>query len=71
MWLRKAADQGYAPAQYYLGRAYSSGDGVAEDLAEAVRWYRKAADQGDAAAQCSLGVIYELGKAWPKIQRKR
>ena len=39
-----------------LGHCYRSGNGVTQDLAEAVRWYQKAADQGDADAQFALGV---------------
>jgi TPR repeat protein len=43
---RARAEQGYASAQYNLGRMYANGDGVPEDDAEAVRWYRLAAEQG-------------------------
>jgi len=55
-WYRKAADQGYAKAQYDLGNMYSQGKGVPQDYAEAARWYRKAADQGDTRAQRILGL---------------
>jgi TPR repeat protein len=67
-WLRKAADQGYAPAQWWLGRVYSDGDEESpwyianKDFAEAVRWYRKAAEQGYKAAQGDLGGMYEEGR---------
>ena len=44
-WFRKAAEQGFAPAQSDLGRSYHNGEGVPQDFAEAVKWYRKAADQ--------------------------
>ena len=54
MWYRKAAEQGYADAQYNLGILYANGQGVTQDYAEAARWYRKAADQGDAIAQINL-----------------
>ena len=37
-WYRRAAAQGYAPAQYYLGVMYASGRGVREDHEETVRW---------------------------------
>ena len=49
-WYRKAAEQGYASAQYNLGNIYGNGRGVKQDYVEAVKWYRKAADQGDADA---------------------
>ncbi len=45
---RPLAKQGDADAQYNLVIMYSSGEGVPQDYAEAVRWYRKAAEQGDA-----------------------
>ena len=61
-WLRKAAEQGDADAQYNLGVCYDNGRGVPQDYAEAVKWYRKAAEQGDADAQYNLGVCYIFGR---------
>ena len=61
-WYRKAAEQGYAYAQYSLGYCYECGKGVSVDYAEAVKWYRKAAEQGDASAQFSLGYCYKNGQ---------
>lgn len=58
---RKAAEQGYAPAQWKLGLCYDLGEGVAKNKEEAIRWYRKAADQGYANAQYNLGVCYQYG----------
>lgn len=60
-WFRKAANQGYARAQYNLGVMYDHGDGVEQDYAEAVSWFRKAADQGHARAQFNLGNMYSDG----------
>ena len=37
-WYRKAADQGFAAAQYGLGRCYYTGQGVPQDYAEAYFW---------------------------------
>jgi len=37
-WLRKAAEQGNANAQYYLGMAYSNGKGVTQDYVQAYMW---------------------------------
>ncbi len=56
--VKKAAELGYAEAQYNLGLMYYKGEGVAYDKAEAVRWYRKAAEQGHADAQYKLGAMY-------------
>ncbi len=58
---RKAAEQGDADAQFILGVSYESGDGVAQDKAEAVKWFRKAAEQGLARAQYNLGWCYANG----------
>ncbi|MGA2170957.1 MAG: hypothetical protein ABSG62_22455, partial [Terracidiphilus sp.] len=52
---RKAAEQGYADAQFNLGVAYAYGEGVRQDYARAAVWLRKAAEQGHAEAQRSLG----------------
>ena len=60
-WYRKAAEQGYAKAQFNLGVMYENGEGVAQDYFEAINWYRKAAEQGNAYAQCNLGYMYENG----------
>ena len=65
-WYRKAAEQGYAKAQYNLGLMYDNGDGVAEDHAEAFKWFRKAAEQGYASAQHNLGVMYAKGEGVPE-----
>ena len=58
---RKAADQGYLPAQFALGVMYQNGQGVARNSVKAVEWWRKAATNGLAKAQVVLGVLYGLG----------
>ena len=65
-WYRKAAAQGYAPAQNSLGFCYKYAQGVTKDFNEAVKWYRKAAEQGFAKAQNSLGFCYENGEGVTK-----
>lgn len=57
----KAAQAGYAPAQYRAGLARAYGEGVDKDLARAVEWYEKAALQGHAIARRNLGLIYQSG----------
>ena len=66
MSYRKAADQGYAGAQYGLGLSYKNGQGVPQDFAEAAKWYRLAADQGYALAQSNLGLMYAKGQGVPQ-----
>ena len=51
---RRAAEHGYARAQFNLGVRYENGLGVNKDVEEAVKWYRKAAEQGYAPAQEKL-----------------
>jgi len=57
-WFRKAAEQGYADAQYNLGHMYENGWGVDRNNSTVVEWYRKGAEQGDAYAQFYLGHTY-------------
>lgn len=52
-WYEKAAEQGDAEAQYYLGDMYYKGEGTAADLKQALVWMEKAAEQG-----------YELAKGF-------
>src|SRR5208283_5220959 len=59
--LRPLADQGSAPAQLVLGILYNSGNGVAQNAAEAAKWFRLSADQGDAEAKAELGNIFYYG----------
>ena len=61
-WFRKAADQGHAAAQYYLGVLSEKGLGRPQDLAEAALWYTRSARQGNALAQLSLGKMYRQGQ---------
>ncbi|MCL2349418.1 MAG: sel1 repeat family protein [Planctomycetaceae bacterium] len=64
-WFRKAANQGFAPAQTAIGHYYLSGKGlIVRDYTEAEKWFRKAAEQGYAGAQFNLGVFY-FNKAIP------
>ena len=64
--LRKKAEQGEAEAQFWLGWKYLEGEGVAKDVAEAVKWFRKAADRGHVDAQSTLGVMYASGEGVTK-----
>ncbi len=60
--LRKSANQGYAPAQFYLAKLYENGEGgVAKDPVEARRWTERAAQGGDRKAMHNLGLYYFEG----------
>ena len=65
-WYRKAAEQGYAPAQNNLGYAYQHGEGVSKDVQQAVYWYRKSAEQGNVSGQYNLGYCYKYGEGVAK-----
>ena len=54
-WYHKAAEQGHATAQNYLGESYRDGWTVKRDVRKAIRWFRLAAEQDESYAQLSLG----------------
>ncbi|WP_166142441.1 SEL1-like repeat protein [Methylosinus sp. RM1] len=60
-WFEKAADKGFAPAQYRLGSIYEKGMGVERDYAKALSWYKRAADAGNARAMHNLAVLFAGG----------
>ena len=64
--LRKAAEQGNADAQYFLGFCYYNGQGVSQDYNQAVIWYRKAVERGKSLAQNNLGECYYNGEGVSK-----
>ena len=53
--IQKAADQGYAEAQTWMGDAE-------EDHTKKMQWYLKAANQNHPYAQYRMGVIYYFGQ---------
>ncbi len=59
-WIRRSAEQEYAPAEYMYGRAFSEGRG--KDPKQVVYWWTKAAKQGNVRAQVWLGVLYDQGR---------
>ena len=66
-YLRLAAEEGNAEAQYELGDCYLSGiTGEGKNMIEAARWFRKAAAQGHAQAQYNLGLCYYYGRGLPE-----
>lgn len=65
-WLHKAAEQGYALAQFGLGMLYSGRRGVPQDDKLAVYWIEKAAEQGYEMGQWELGCMYSEGRGVAK-----
>ena len=60
-WFRKAAEQGDAKAEEFLGECYYEGKGVTQDYSQAAYWCKKAAEQGRAKAQLRIGALYASG----------
>jgi TPR repeat protein len=56
-WYRKAAEQGYPPAEYDLGRMLVDGRGARKNEAEAEVWFRRAAEKGIREAQTRLDAL--------------
>lgn len=64
--LRRAANMGFAAAQFDLSKAYMSGTlGVRKDEAESRRWTERAAQAGDSRAMHNLGLAYFHGSGGP------
>ncbi len=63
--LRRAADRGFAMAQYRLAKLYERGEGVPTDLAVARQWTERAAAAGNRRAMHDLGVYFARGEGAP------
>ena len=65
IWFAKGAENGDITSQYYLGRAYQTGEGVEQDFALAMQWYETAATRGDLIASdgmVGMASLYEAGQ---------
>lgn len=60
-WFEKAAENGFAAAQYNLGVLYENGDGVPQSDTTAFGWFLKSAEQDDVDGQYSVGWAYDNG----------
>lgn len=62
-WYLKAAEQGWADAQYIVGAFYSNGyGGIKVNEAEALKWYYKAAEQGLQRRNLFWGLTINVAK---------
>jgi len=65
LWHRKAAEHGYARAQWTLGLALYDGDDIeTADNNEALEWMGRAAAQGDPLLQCWLGDVHRMARRY-------
>lgn len=69
-WYRASAEQGYAPAQYKLGKILCDWAGV-DNWTEGVSWLQQAVDQGNVDAMLELARKLEMppGKIAPDYNR--
>ena len=65
-YLYKAAVNGHAEAQLYMGGCYNDGLGIPKSAYEAVQWWLKAAELGQADAQYFLACAYFNGEGAQK-----
>ncbi|MCL6705647.1 peptidoglycan-binding protein [Pseudomonas sp. R2.Fl] len=61
LWYQRAADKGFAPAQYRLANLYEKGTGVERNLEKSRQLYEMAASRGNASAMHNLAVLYANG----------
>lgn len=61
MWCRRAAEQGWPPAERLLAMFHVVGFGVPVDQKQVFYWNQCAADHGDAWAQSALAWCYQQG----------
>ena len=61
-WMTRAAEQGFAAAEYDLGRMFYNGRLGSKNFTEAYKWFSRAAEQGNAAAQYGLSIMYVSGR---------
>ena len=57
----QAAQLGYDRAMFYLGVCCEHGNGIAQDLTQALQWHEKAAHLGHEAAMYNLALSYRIG----------
>lgn len=60
-WWLKAANNGYAPAQWSLATMHLQGEGTEKNVAEWFRWALRAANQGHQQAQLGVTQSYDSG----------
>jgi len=69
-WSKKAADQGDANGDFYLGTIYADGLGVPRNYRKALYWFKKSAEKGNARGEYGLGWMYYLVKKYQSIMTK-
>ncbi len=68
--MEEAAVGGVPQAQFFLGNAYKSGQGIGKDLAQAIFWWTKAVDYGYQPAADSLSKLRRQALSVEQSARK-
>lgn len=72
LWFSKAAQDGFSPAKYELGKRLAYGQYCAVDVKKALFWLEQAAEQGLADANLMLGMEYISGaRTSPNVEKGR
>lgn len=58
-WAMRAAKQGNADGENYVGMSYKEGDGVTKDARESEKWLKRSVEHGSAKAMCNLAILYQ------------
>lgn len=69
-FFKAEADKGDAEAQFWVGRCYANGEGVAKNYMFAAEWYTKSANQDYFKAQHNLALLYYEGNGVKQDYRK-
>ena len=69
-WLRLAAEQGSAVAQFNLGLMYDKGRGVRQGYIEAHKWYALSASRANNERARKLADRYRVNIAWLMTPRQ-
>lgn len=62
VWLKRASESGFSPADFALGNCYTFGRGTKSDPVKAMEYFLRASDSGDSTAMNSVGDAYEHGR---------
>jgi TPR repeat protein len=57
LWAKRAAEKGFAKAEFAVGYYIETGIGTKADIVEAKKWYLRAAEQGQKRAMARLAEL--------------
>jgi TPR repeat protein len=63
---KQLAAEGDALSQLYVGSMHERGEGVPQNVQEAIHWYQMSSEQGNVDAQINLAELYSAGDLIPQ-----